>query len=121
MPLSAAFKKSSFLYEDYRLPFAISKQPFSREIFLLGSLLLSFCSVYVIGKKVAVDIYTLNFVMLMTAQYRYIAVKLERLFRKKNLQDKRVNFQTDPWYFETDLWTETEMKAICQHHITVVQ
>jgi len=121
MPLSVAFKKNSFVYEDYRLPFAVSKQPFSMEIFLLGSLLLTFCSVYVIGKKVAMDIYMLNFVMLMTAQYRYIAVKLERLFRKKNLQDKHVNFQTDPWYFGTDLWTESEMKAICRHHNTVIQ
>jgi len=121
MPLSAAFKKSSFLYEEYRLPFAFSKQPFSMEIFLLGGLLMSVCTVYVVGKKVAVDIYMLNFVMLMTAQYRYIAMKLERLFRKENLQDKRVNFQTDPWYFGTDLWTETEMKAICRHHNNVVR
>lgn len=117
MPLTAVFRKRSFFYEDYRLPFAISKQPFSTEIFLFGGLLLLLCSVYIIIKKAAVDIYMLNFVMLMTAQYRYIAVKLDKLFREKNSQDKCDNSQKK----KTDLWAEIEMKAICRHHNTVVQ
>ncbi|XP_011882003.1 PREDICTED: uncharacterized protein LOC105569846 isoform X2 [Vollenhovia emeryi] len=119
MPLTAAFKKNCFIYEDYRLPLAISRQPFSTEMFLLGSLLLVFGSVYVILKKAAVDIYMLNFVMLMTAQYRYIAVKLEEIFRERNSQDKRDNFEKQN-HPTTDSWSETEMKAVCRHHKTVV-
>ncbi|XP_039301990.1 uncharacterized protein LOC113003126 [Solenopsis invicta] len=115
MPLKAVFIKNSFFYEDYRLPFIISKQPFSMEIFLTGGLLLILCSVYVLLKKAAIDIYTLNFVMLMTAQYRYIAVKLEELFREKNSLNE-YNFQMG----RTDSWAEAEMKAICKHHHTVV-
>lgn len=120
MPLMAVFKRTFFIYEDYRLPFVISQQPFSTEIFLLGSLLLIFCSVHVILKKVAVDIYILNFVMLMTAQYRYISVKLVNVFRKGNSQDNHDNFEKKS-HPKTDLWIETEMKAICRHHNTVVQ
>ncbi|XP_071637847.1 uncharacterized protein [Temnothorax longispinosus] len=118
MPLTAVFKKSTFFYEDFRLPFAISKQPFSTKIFLSGGLLLMLCSVYVIIKKAAVDIYTLNFVMLMTAQYRYISVKLEEIFRKGNLQGKRDNSEKETG---TDLWAEIEMRAICRHHNTVIR
>lgn len=120
MPLQAVFRKSSFFYEDFRLPFAISKQPFSTEIFLLGGFLLLLCSVYVIIKKAAADIYMLNFVMLMTAQYRYIAVKLEKIFREGNLQNKRDNSQKENCP-RTDSWAETEMKTICRHHRIVVQ
>ncbi|XP_071582686.1 uncharacterized protein [Temnothorax nylanderi] len=120
MPLTAAFKKSTFFYEDFRLPFAISKQPFSTKIFLSGGLLLVLCSVYVIIKKAAVDIYTLNFVMLMTAQYRYISVKLEEIFRKGNSQGKRDNSEKET-YPGTDSWAEIEMRAICRHHNTVIR
>lgn len=117
MPLTTIFKKSSFFYEDYRLPFAISKQPFSMEIFLMGGLLLAVCSVYIIVKKAAVDIYMLNFVMLLTAQYRYIAVKLEKIFREENSQDECD--KTD--HLGIDSWAEMEMKAVCRHYSTVVE
>ncbi|XP_036144272.1 uncharacterized protein LOC118646086 [Monomorium pharaonis] len=117
VPLTAVFRKNSFFYEDYRLPFAISKQPFSTEIFLLGGFMLVLCSVYVIFKKAAVDIYMLNFVMLMTAQYRYIAVKLHKLFQEKYSQDKRANSRMK----NIDLGAETEMIAICRHFNAVVQ
>lgn len=120
MPLTAVFKKNSFFYEDYRLPFIISKQPFSKEIFLLGGLLLILCSVFVMLKKAAADIYMLNFVMLTTAQYRYIAVKLEKIFQEENSQDERDNSQKENCP-RTDSWAETEMKAICRHHSIVIQ
>lgn len=120
MPLTVVFRKSSFFYEDYRLPLAISKQPFSMEIFLLGGVLLALTSVYVIIKKAAVDVYMLNFVMLMTAQYRYVAVKLEKIFREGNPQDECDNFKKES-HPEKDSWAETEMKAICRHYSTVVQ
>ncbi|XP_011707604.1 PREDICTED: uncharacterized protein LOC105462599 [Wasmannia auropunctata] len=118
MPLTAIFRKSSFVYENYRLPFAISKQPFSMEIFLAGSLLLVLCSVYVIIKKAAVDIYMLNFVMLMTAQYRYVAIKLERVFQE-NSWDEHNSLKEN--YLRTDLWAKTEIKAICRHYTIVIQ
>lgn len=120
MPLMAVLKRTSFFYEDYRLPLVISQQPFSTEIFFLGTLLLIFCSMYVIVKKIAVDIYMLNFVMLMTAQYRYITVKLENVFREGNSQDKHDNFKKES-HPGTDSWVETEMKEICRHHNSVIQ
>lgn len=88
------------------------------DIFLLGGVLLAFTSVYVIVKKAAVDIYMLNFVMLMTAQYRYVALKLKKIFREGNSQDKYDKKESHP---EKDSWAETEMKAICRHFSTVVR
>ncbi|KAL0114635.1 hypothetical protein PUN28_011736 [Cardiocondyla obscurior] len=120
VPVGTVFKRNFFFYEDYRLPFAISKQPFSTEIFLIGNLLLVFCSVYVLIKKAAVDIYMLNFVMLMTAQYQYISLKLKEVLRKeyspnKLDETKRTN------YSEIDFERKMEIKRICRHHSTVIR
>ncbi|XP_011640438.1 uncharacterized protein LOC105429268 [Pogonomyrmex barbatus] len=119
VPFTSVFKKSSFFYEDFRLPFAISKQPFSTEIFLLGEIMLTICSIFIVGKKVAVDIYMLNFVLLMTAQYRYIAMKLENIFQEEYSEDNYNNSQ-QKHRPKTKSWAETEIKAVCRHHNTVV-
>lgn len=62
----------------------------------------------------------LNFVMLMTAQYRYVAMKLEEIFREGNSQDEYDNFEKKN-HSEKDSWAEAEMKAVCRHFRTVVQ
>ena len=51
------FKKKYFVYEDYRLPLVLSKQPFSMEVFLLGHCIVTIASVYMFIKKVALDLY----------------------------------------------------------------
>lgn len=120
MPLLLLFKKSSFYYEDYRIPIAFSKQPFSVEVFLLGSLLVSIASMYMFSKKVGVDVYMIHLVLMITTQFRYIAVKLQKLFREENPGNGSDSSQ-ERHFRRTDSWAEKEIKAICRHHNTVVQ
>lgn len=53
--------------------------------------------------------------LMITTQYRYIAVKLEKLFRQENSEDES-DSQKECHPRRTDLWAEKETKAICQHH-----
>lgn len=115
MPFVLVFKKSSFYYEDYRMPVAFSKQPFSTGVFLLGSLLISTASIYMFSKKVGVNVYMIHLVLMVTTHYRYIAVKLEKLFQEKNSNNE------SECHLRTDSWTEKEIKAICRYHNTVIQ
>jgi len=119
LPLTLLSKKSSFYYEDLRMPIVLSKQPFSTEVFLLGSFFISICSMYMFLKKVGVDIYMVNMVLLITTQYRYIATRLAMIFREEHLQNKH---ESRPQYnSRRDSWAEKEVKAICRHHNTVIQ
>lgn len=120
LPLTRIFKKSIFYYKDFGLPIVISKQPFSTEIFVLGNLLVLFGGLYMFSKKVAVNIYMIHLVLLITAQYRYVAVKLEQLFQQKNL-DNESDSQTESHPKRTNSWAEREIKAMCRHYNTVIQ
>ncbi|XP_025074590.1 odorant receptor 67a-like [Pogonomyrmex barbatus] len=119
IPLMLLFKKTSFYYEDYRMPVAFSKQPFSTEVFLLGSLFISIASMYMFSKKVGLDVYMIHLVLMITTQYRYIAVKLEEIFRNGNSEDE-CNSSKERHSKRKDLWTERELRAICRHHNTVI-
>lgn len=110
------FKKKYFLYEDYRLPIVLSRQPFSIEIFLLGNFIASIASVYMFIKKVALDVYMINLILLITAQYRYIAVKLAVLFGEGISQNESQKKNTFP---EDSL--KRELKVLCRHHNAVIQ
>lgn len=112
------FKKRHFLYEDYRLPMVLSRQPFSMKIFLLGNFLAFVASIYLFLKKVALDVYMINLVLLMTAQYRYIAVKLAALFREDTSQYES---KEKSIYIANLLEREKEMKTLCRHHNVVIQ
>lgn len=116
MPFALIFKKEYFRYEDYRLPIVLSKQPFSKEIFLLGNCIASIASVYMFIKKVALDVYMINLVLLVTAQYRYIAVELTTIF-----QDIPQNNESEVEYSAVNSLAILKMKALCRHHNTVVQ
>lgn len=116
LPLALVFKKKHFLYEDYRLPMVFSRQPFSTEIFLLGNFIASVASVYMFMKKVALNVYMINLILLMTAQYRYIAMKLAILFRENTSQ----NESTKKSIFIVDS-LEREIKILCRHHNIVIQ
>ncbi|KYM99041.1 hypothetical protein ALC62_10233 [Cyphomyrmex costatus] len=120
MSFTVIFEKNYFLYEDYRLPIVLSKQPFSMEMFLLGNCIATIASVYMFIKKVALDVYMINLVLLVTAQYRYIAVKLTTIFRENIPQDQHNKFVKE--YSTVDsLAVLMKMKALCRHHNTVVQ
>jgi len=118
--LAVIFKKKYFVYEDYRLPLVLSKQPFSMEVFLLGNCIVTIASVYMFIKKVALDVYMINLILLVTAQYRYISVKLAMIFRENIPQNHRN--ESEKKYSTLDSLTVLmKMKALCRHHNAVVQ
>ncbi|CAL1682737.1 unnamed protein product [Lasius platythorax] len=113
IPLVLVFEKNLFYYEDYRIPAAFSRQPFSLDIFLLGSLFLMISAVYMFLKKVGVDVYMVHLVLMTTAQYRYIAVKIAMIFQEKNEDNKE--HSSGP-----DQRKEKEIKVLCRHHNAVI-
>ncbi|XP_011882014.1 PREDICTED: odorant receptor 49a-like isoform X2 [Vollenhovia emeryi] len=117
IPLVLIFEKNLFRYEDYRMPVAFSKQPFSLRIFLLGSLFILITAIYLFLKKVSVDVYMVHLVLMLTAQYRYIALKIARLF-----QDKSEGNQFQSQHSSgLSRGTEKEIRALCRHHNNVLQ
>lgn len=102
------------------MPVAFSKQPFSSGVFLLGSLIVLIAGLYMFSKKAGVDIYMIHLVLMITMQYRYIAVKLQKLFQKENSENER-DSRKERHLKKTDSWAEKEIKIICRHHNTVVQ
>ncbi|XP_011688840.1 PREDICTED: uncharacterized protein LOC105450605 [Wasmannia auropunctata] len=118
LPFLLVFKEVSFFYEDYRTPAVFSKQPFSFGVFLLGSVLVLFGNIYIFVKKVGLDVYMIHLVLLITAQYRYIATKLATIFREghpNELDEFRQKHCSG-----IDRWVEKEMIALCRHHNAVV-
>ncbi|XP_032667828.1 odorant receptor 67a-like [Odontomachus brunneus] len=116
IPFLLLLKKVSFRYEDYRIPATFSKQPFSTEVFLLGSIFLLISNMYIFLKKGGVDIYMIHMVMMITAQYRYIAKKLAAIFRDANLRN-----ELEEWLPEVNRWAEKEIRALCRHHVAVLR
>ncbi|XP_070164958.1 uncharacterized protein [Polyergus mexicanus] len=116
LSFALVFKKKHFFYEDYRLPIVLSRQPFSTEIFLLGNFIAFIASVYMFIKKVALDVYMINLILLITAQYRYIAAKLAILFCEDTLGNK--SEKTSAFLADS---LEREIKALCRHHNVVIQ
>ncbi|EFN76122.1 hypothetical protein EAI_08700 [Harpegnathos saltator] len=114
VPFLLVSQKTSFRYEDYRIPAVFSKQPFSVGVFLMGNIFLLIGNMYTFLKKGSVDIYMIHLVMMMTAQYRYTAKKLAAIFRDANLRSKMEQSS-----LEADGWTEKEMKALCRHYTAV--
>ncbi|XP_014488821.1 PREDICTED: uncharacterized protein LOC106751992 [Dinoponera quadriceps] len=109
------FEKDTFIYEDFKMPIAFTKQPFSIRTFVLGCILIMVGNIQIFLKKCGLDMYIIHFVLMITAQYRYIATKLTTIFRDA---DKQCNFRKVN--YEVDHWTENEIKALCRHHINVI-
>ncbi|XP_029672018.1 uncharacterized protein LOC115240793 [Formica exsecta] len=113
IPLVLVFEKNLFYYEDYRIPAAFSRQPFSLEVFLLGSLFLMISAVYMFLKKVGVDVYMVHLVLMTTAQYRYIAVKIAMIFQENDENNKEHSSKSNQR-------KEKEIIMLCRHHNTVI-
>ncbi|XP_018312358.1 uncharacterized protein [Mycetomoellerius zeteki] len=120
LPFLYIFKEVSFFYEDYRMPAVFSKQPFSLDVFLLGSVLILIGNMYVFVKKVGMDVYMIHLVLLITAQYRYIAIKLAVIFRDGNSLSK-FDESHQKYCSGIDRWVKKEMIALCRHHSNIVQ
>ncbi|XP_025161123.1 uncharacterized protein LOC112590015 [Harpegnathos saltator] len=120
-PLLMIFKKNSFSYVDYRMPVAYGKEPISTDSFVIGSLIVMSSSVLMFTKKVAVDSYMIHLILLITAQYRYIASKLSVIFRDETTRRDSNDPIGDKNYSTSDLSAQKEIKAVCRHHNTIVR
>lgn len=116
IPLMLLLEKDVFYYEDYRIPVAFTGQPFTTTIFLLGTFVLSIASVYMFVKKVSVDIYMVHMVLMITAQYRYTAVKIMMIFR-----DWNESARNEPRKTDSPGSKEKEMKTLCRHHNALIR
>lgn len=117
-PLILIFKKKSFFYEDFGMMAAFSKQSFSTKVFVLDSLIETIASAYIFLKKVALNIYMINLVLLLTAQYCYIAVKFATIFHYDTLQNEDHEFQKEN--YSVDLLMEKKIRKLFLHHNTII-
>lgn len=116
MPFVLVFERNLFRYEDYRIPAAFSKQPFSLKVFLLGNLFIMISSIYMFLKKVGVDVYMVHMVLMITAQYRYIALKMAIIFQEENKNDE----SQERYSPRLNRRKEKRIRALCQHHNDVI-
>lgn len=114
------FKKDYFFYEDYRVPVVISKQPFSMVILALGDILGCLCTIYMFLRKNGLDLYMINILLLMIAQYRYMAMKLAILFRE-GIPQSQSGIKTRKGYSDVNLRAEKEIKLLCRRHCALIQ
>ncbi|XP_036144270.1 uncharacterized protein LOC118648695 [Monomorium pharaonis] len=120
-PLILILQRNSFFYVDYRMPVIYSKEPFSTGIFVLGSVIVMTSSAYIFTKKVSVDSYMINMILLTTAQYKYIALKLSMIFQNKSLPSDQDNADTKKYHLKRDYYIEKKIKALCRHHNMIIQ
>lgn len=120
-PFMLVFQKDTFFYVDYRMPVVFSKEPFSTRIFVLGSFVVMLSSMYIFMKKVSVDSYMINLILLITAQYKYIALKLSMIFCDEISQINNNSSNQKRFYSKTTYDTEKQMKSLCRHHNAIVR
>lgn len=116
IPFVMKMKKNLFYYEDYRIPAAFTKQPFSLKVFLLGNLFIMISSIYLFLKKVGVDVYMVHMVLMITAQYRYIALKMAIIFQEENKNEESY----EKYSLRLNHRKMEEIRALCQHHNDVI-
>ncbi|XP_036150968.1 uncharacterized protein LOC118648694 [Monomorium pharaonis] len=124
MPLKfywSAGVMSILLWIDYRMPVIFSKEPFSTGIFVLGSVVMMSSSAYIFTKKVSVDSYMINMILLTTAQYKYVALKLSMIFQNKSLPSDQDKSDTKKCHLKRDYYIEKKIKALCRHHNMIIQ
>jgi len=116
-----AFQKNSFFYVDFDMPLVIAKEPFTSSIFLLGNVIVLISNIFIFTKKVGIDSYMINLILLITAQYKYIALKLSMIFQDRLLRSDHSRSNTEKCYLNRDYYAEKEIKVLCRHHNTVIQ
>lgn len=83
LPFLEIFRKNEFYYSDYQIPGVISKEPFSIDIFVTGVILQSIGGAIQNVRKMSLDLYTMHFIILMTAQYKYLRIKFATIFEQE--------------------------------------
>ncbi|XP_072760424.1 uncharacterized protein [Anoplolepis gracilipes] len=121
LPIMLIFRRDTFFYVDFRMPIAYTKEPFSTGIFVIGCFVLMISSTYIFTKKVSVDSYMINLILLTTAQYKYIALKLSMIFHDKISHINNNNSDQKENYSKANYSVEEEMKSLCRHHNAVVR
>ncbi|XP_011882023.1 PREDICTED: odorant receptor 22c-like isoform X1 [Vollenhovia emeryi] len=115
-PIVLVFEKSTFFYTDYNLPAAFGAEPFSSRVLIPSTIIMTIGSVYLFLKKFGVDVYMMHLVLMLTAQYRYVAVKLTILFRDlQNCDESEKKHRPIE-----NQWVERELRKLCQHQNTVL-
>lgn len=116
-PYVLIFQKDLFFYLDYKMPVAFGREPFSTAVFVVGSLIVSTSSAYIFTKKIAADTYMIHLILLVTAQYRYIALKLSMVIKDGSCPRNNLNTAVGKkCYAETDRRTKEQIRALCRHH-----
>ncbi|CAL1682735.1 unnamed protein product [Lasius platythorax] len=121
VPFTLVFERNTFFYVDYRMPVVFSKEPFSTSIFVLGSFVVMTSSMFIFTKKVGVDSYMINMIMLLTAQYKYIALKLSMIFCDRISQIKCNSSNQEKDCPKTKYNAEGQMKSLCRHHHAIIR
>lgn len=122
VPFLLVFQRDTFFFVDYRMPIAFTKEPFSTSIFVFGSLIIMTASMYNFTKKVSVDSYMINLILLITAQYKYIALKLSMIFHDEISQfDHNSSNQKDYSKTNYDAEEQIKIKSLCRHHNMVLR
>ncbi|XP_032667059.1 uncharacterized protein LOC116842245 [Odontomachus brunneus] len=115
LPFLIIFEKRNFFYEDFKMPAAFSNQPFSTQTFVLGSSLILIGNIHIFLKKCGLYVYIIHIMLMITAQYRYIAKNLATIFRNA---DKRHELGEA---YKTEQWTENALKTLCRRHTIVTR
>ncbi|XP_054016196.1 uncharacterized protein LOC128896758 isoform X2 [Hylaeus anthracinus] len=126
LPLIRIFKQSEFHYVDYRIPAALSKEPFSISVFIGGVVLECLGSLYSIARKVSLDLYTMHLILLMTAQYKYLRIEFEKVLRKEVQDCGRLNRldkdgSLDKMFSKDEEVTRQRLRVLTRHHGAVVE
>ncbi|KYN43233.1 Odorant receptor Or1 [Trachymyrmex septentrionalis] len=120
-PFMLVFQRNSFFYVDYKMPVVYIKEPITTSMFIFGSVIVTMSSAYIFTKKVGVDSYIINLLLLITAQYKYIALKLSMIFQDKFLQNDHNKSDAEKCYLNRDDYVKKKIKVLCRHHNTVIQ
>jgi len=120
VPFTLIFRRDTFFYVDYRMPIAYTKEPFSTGIFMIGSFSIMISSMYTFTKKVSVDSYMINLILLITGQYKYIALKLSMIFND-DISQTNHDSSNEKKHYSKNYYTGKQMKSLCQHHNAVIR
>ncbi|KAF3430698.1 hypothetical protein E2986_12641 [Frieseomelitta varia] len=120
LPFLEILRKNEFYYSDYRMPNVISKEPFSVNIFIAGIILQIIGAIHTIVRKISLDLYTIHFIFLMTAQYKYLRIKFATVFEKETEASESSCNNIVKWS-ENERIIKQEMRLLTRHYETVVE
>ena len=120
LPFLEILRKNEFYHSDYRMPNVISKEPFSVNIFIAGIILQMIGAVHTIVRKIALDLYTMHFIFLMTAQYKYLRIKFAMIFEKETEALESSCNNVVKWS-ENERTIKQEMRLLTRHYEAVVE